>query len=89
MTLLLVTFIFFMTMRPVALEDNGDLRSWVAQTDARRMAAVEILTGTTDNLELMVACIDTIAALPDSGAMKVRDAAALCAAGIALNENRE
>ncbi|MCL1786081.1 MAG: hypothetical protein FWG39_02945 [Alphaproteobacteria bacterium] len=86
LTVTLVGFIFFMSMRPTALEE-GDLRSWRGTGESRRVAAVEILTGSAENLGLMVACIDRVAALPDSYKMKVRDAAALCAAGIALREN--
>jgi hypothetical protein len=49
---------------------------------------MEILTGSSENLTLMAGCVDRIAALPDSGKMKVRDAAALCATGIALSGNK-
>jgi len=86
LTLALAGFIFFMSMRPSSLEES-DLRVWRASSESRRLAAVEILTGSGDNLDIMAACVDRIAALPDSGKMKVRDAAALCAAGIALREN--
>jgi hypothetical protein len=86
LALFLAGFIFFMSMRPNSLEE-GDLRTWRGTAESRRLAAAEILTGSAENLSLMVACIDRIATLPDSGKMKVRDAAALCATGIALRES--
>ena len=84
LALLLIAFSFFMTMRPARMEE-GDLRTWQSATQARRAVAVEILTGSRENVELMVTCIDTIASLPESGRMQIRDAASLCAMGIALN----
>jgi len=86
LALALVASMFFISMGSNNLEE-GELRNWVASTVARRQTAVEILTGTTDNMELMVACVDRMATLPDSGRVKVRDAASLCAAGVALREN--
>ena len=86
LALMLVGFVFFMTMRPGDLEE-GDLRAWLSAPVSRRGAAVEILTGSQEHSEIMVLCIDTIAGMPDSGKMRVRDAAALCAAGIALRDN--
>ena len=83
----LAASVFFMSMKPNDLEE-GDLRAWRAAPAARRQTAVEILTGGSENLDIMVACIDRVAALHDSGKMKVRDAASLCAAGIALKENK-
>ncbi|MCL2737763.1 MAG: hypothetical protein FWE17_02790 [Alphaproteobacteria bacterium] len=86
LALALASFAFFMSMRPTSLEE-GDLRTWQASSESRRAVAVEILTVSLENNELMVRCIDRIATMPDAGRMKVRDAAALCAAGIALSEN--
>jgi len=86
LALFTAAFAFFMSMRPSSLEE-GDLRKWQASSESRRAVAVELLTGSAENVEIMVACVDRIAALPDSGKMKVRDAAALCATGIALRNN--
>ncbi|MDR1207270.1 MAG: hypothetical protein LBK26_02550 [Rickettsiales bacterium] len=83
----LVATVFFISMKPQDLE-TGDLRAWVSAPSSRRGVAVEILTGSRDNISLMVACIDKMSALPDSGNVKVRDAASLCAVGIALKANK-
>ncbi|MCL2017397.1 MAG: hypothetical protein FWG80_01300 [Alphaproteobacteria bacterium] len=82
----MVAAMFFMSMKPSDLEE-GDLRAWLSATSARRQAAIEILTGGSENIGIMVACIDRMAGLPESGKVKVRDAASLCAVGIALREN--
>ena len=86
MALLLCGCVFFFVSRASDLE-NGNMRNWVAAAMDRRVAAVQILTGTDEHSELMVACMDKIATLPDSGEMAVRDAASLCYTGIQLREN--
>lgn len=84
--LLLVFMIFVMTQRSENLE-MATLKKWPAASLERRMAAAKILTGTDDNAELIVKCIDKIAALPDSGEMAIRDAASLCYTGVQLKEH--
>lgn len=84
--LLLVFMIFVMTQRSENLE-MATLKKWPAASLERRMAAAKILTGTDDNAELIVKCIDKIAALPDSAEMAIRDAASLCYTGVQLKEH--
>ena len=84
--LLLCTCLFFFVQRAADLE-NGNLRNWAAASGDSRIAAVKILTGADDHIDLMVACLNKMATLPDSGEMPVRDAAELCYAGIRLREN--
>ncbi|MCL2339271.1 MAG: hypothetical protein FWC51_04970 [Proteobacteria bacterium] len=83
----LVAVVFFVSMKPQDLE-TGDLHAWLSASESRRAAAVEILTGSTNNVDLTVACINKMASLPDAGKVKVKDAAALCAVGIALQDNK-
>ncbi|MDE6481813.1 MAG: hypothetical protein K2L25_03290 [Alphaproteobacteria bacterium] len=84
--LLLVFAVFVMTQRSESLE-TAALKKWPAASMERRLAATKILIGTDQNAELIVQCIDKIAALPDSGEMAVRDAASLCYTGVQLKEN--
>lgn len=84
--LILVFFVFIMSQRTENLE-TAALKKWPAASQERRMAAVKILTGTDQNTELIVKCIDKIAQLPDSGEMAVRDAASLCYTGAQLKEH--
>lgn len=86
LALLLVFMVFVMTQRTENLE-TAVLKKWPAASLERRMAAAKILVGTDQNAELIVKCIDKIAAMPDSGEMAVRDAASLCYTGIQLKEH--
>ena len=86
LALLLVFMIFAMSQRSENLE-MATLKKWPAASLERRMAAAKILTGTDNNAELIVKCIDKIAALPDSGEMAIRDAASLCYTGVQLKEH--
>jgi hypothetical protein len=84
--LIMVALSFFMAMKSGDLE-NGTLRNWLSASEVRRAAAVEILTGGRENAELVAACLNKMATLPDSGRMKIKDAASLCLTGITIKEN--
>ncbi len=84
--LILVFVIFVMTQRSENLE-TAALKKWPAASLERRTAAVKILTGSDKNTELIVQCVDKIAAMPESGEMAVRDAASLCYTGLQIKEN--
>lgn len=85
--LLLVMVVFSCTLRKGNLETDN-LKAWRAASLDRRAAAVRMLTATDDNTELMVACVDKIATLPDSGEMAVRDAVSLCYTGAQIKQNQ-
>ena len=82
----MVIFVFFFAQRSNALE-TGTLKDWRAAPMDRRVAAAQIMTGATENIDILVTCIDKMATLPDSGVMAVRDAASLCHTGIKLKQN--
>lgn len=84
--LVLVFMVFVMTQRTENLE-TATLKKWPAASLERRIAAAKILVGSDENAELIVQCIDKIAAMPDSGEMEIRDAASLCYTGIQLKEH--
>ena len=83
MVLMLVVVVFVQTMKTTALE-TGLLKDW---RSARRENAVKVLTASDKDLGLLVACVDKMAELPDSGDMSVRDAAELCYVGLQLKNN--
>lgn len=85
--LLLVMVVFSCTLRKGNLETDN-LKAWRAASFDRRAAAVRMLTATDDDTELMVACVDKIATLPDSGEMAVRDAVSLCYTGAQIKQNQ-
>lgn len=84
--LILVIIVFFFAQRSGTLE-TGTLKDWRAAPMDRRISAAQIMTGAGDNIELMVACVDKMAKLPDSGEMAVRDAMSLCNTGVKLKQN--
>ncbi len=85
--LLLVMVVFSCTLRKGNLETDN-LKAWRGASLDRRAAAVRMLTATDDDTELMVACVDKIATLPDSGEMAVRDAVSLCYTGAQIKQNQ-
>ena len=85
--LLLVMVMFSCALRKGNLETDN-LKSWRSASFDRRSAAVRMLTASDDDTELMVACVDKIATLPDSGEMAVRDAVSLCYTGAQIKQNQ-
>lgn len=85
--LLLVMVVFSCTLRKGNLETDN-LKAWRGASLDRRAAAVRMLTATDSDTELMVACVDKIATLPDSGEMAVRDAVSLCYTGAQIKQNQ-
>ncbi len=86
--ILLTVMAFFIFMKHGDLE-NAELRSWISASESRKIATVKILSGGEEDVDVIVQCISKMAAMPDAGRMKIRDAASLCAVGIALNKNKE
>lgn len=84
--LILVLVVFFFAQRSSTLE-TGTLKDWKAASLDRRIAAAQILTGADKNVDLLVACVDKMASLPDSSEMAIRDAMSLCHTGVKLKEN--
>lgn len=84
--LILALVVFFFAQRSNTLE-TGLLKDWRAASLDRRIAAAQIMIGADKDVTLLVACVDKMAALPESGEMAVRDAASLCHTGIKLKEN--
>jgi hypothetical protein len=84
--LIMFIIVFFFAQRSDTLE-TGTLKNWRAATTERRISAAQIMTGASEDIETLVACIDKMATLPDSGEMAVRDAASLCYTGIKLKPN--
>ena len=85
--LLLALFVFFTLPRKEASLESAQLKDWHSATIERRTAAAKVLTASDNNLGLLVACVDKMATLPDSGSMPVRDAMELCFVGIQLKNN--
>lgn len=85
--LMLVVLAFFVIPRKESSLEMLSLKDWRAASMERRTAAVRVLTATDQNLDRIVACVDKMATLPDSGDMPVRDATELCFVGYELRNN--
>jgi len=81
--LLLATFVFIQMQTSTKLE-TGCLDNWRAASHERRMTAVKVLTASDENIELLVACVDKMASLPESRTTTVRDAVEICFLGLKL-----
>lgn len=85
--LILALVVFACTMKTADNLEVGTLKDWQRASSERRMASARIISASDNNLELLVGCVDKMAALPDASEMAVRDAVALCYTGIQLKEN--
>ncbi len=85
--LLAVIFGFFTFFGKSTALETGRLKDWKNASLERRLAAAKVLTASDSNLDLLVACVDKVASLPDSADMPVRDATELCFMGIKLKDN--
>ncbi len=85
--LIMVIIVFACTMKTTDSLETGTMKDWQKASVERRSAAAQMVVASDANIELLVACVDKIAALPDSAEMAVRDAVALCHTGIQLKEN--
>lgn len=79
--------VFACTIKSADNLETGTLKDWQKASVERRTSAIRIIVASDENLELLVACVDKISAMPDALGMNVRDAAALCNTGIQLKAN--
>ena len=84
--LVLALVVFFFAQRSGTLE-TGTLKDWRAASVERRVSAAQILTGADKDIDLLVACVDKIATLPDSNEVMVQDAVRLCHTGMQMKES--
>ncbi len=84
--LVMAMVVFFFAQQTSDLE-TGTLKDWAAASLEQRTAATQIIVASSENNELLVACVDKMATLPASGEMAIRDAISLCYTGIQLQGN--
>jgi hypothetical protein len=84
--LLVAVFVFFRTQGSGNL-DKGSLKHWLASSNEQRVAAVKIAVAGEGDIDLIVACVNKIATLPDSNEMDTQTAITLCHTGNLLKEN--
>ena len=84
--LLTVAFIFFNTQKSNSLEKNT-LKHWLSASNEQRITTVKIAVAGDGDIDLIVACVNKIAALPDSGDMDITTAIIFCNTGNAIKDN--
>ena len=84
--LLAVVFVFFYSQRTNNLE-NKTLKHWLSASNDQRVATVKIAVAGDGDIDLIVACVNKIASLPDSNEMDVSTAIILCHTGSMVKEN--
>ena len=84
--LLVVIFVFFHSQNAKNLEQDN-LKHWLASSNDQRVAAVKVAVAGDGDIDLIVACVNKIASLPDSGEMDVTTAIVLCHTGNTVKEN--
>ncbi|MBO7642784.1 MAG: hypothetical protein J6S74_01475 [Alphaproteobacteria bacterium] len=84
--LLVAIFVFFHTQSSSNL-DKGSLKHWLASSNEQRIAAVKIAVAGEGDIDLIVACVNKIAAMPNSNEMDTQTAITLCHTGNLLKEN--
>lgn len=85
--LIMALIVFACTMKTTDNLEAGTLKDWQKAPIERRSAAMRMVVASDENIDILVACVDKIATMPDASVMTVRDAAALCNTGIQLKAN--
>ena len=81
-----VFFIFFHTQNSKNLE-KGTLKHWLSASNEQRVATAKVAVAGEGDIDLIVACVNKIASLPDSGEMDVNTAIVLCYTGNEIKDN--
>ena len=84
--LLAAFFVFFRSQNSNSL-DKGTLKHWLSASNDQRVAAVKVAVAGEGDIDLIVACVNKIASLPDSNEMDVTTAIVLCHTGNVVKEN--
>lgn len=67
--------------------EKSNMNKWSKISETQRISTVNRVVKKPENQDLLLACVDKIAQLPDASEMMIRDAISLCYNGIKLNEN--
>ena len=83
---LLVLFVFlgFFVKHKHSFE-NSNMGKWVSLSDSQRIETLQKIIPNIENQDLLLACMNKIATLPESSNMIIQSAASLCHNGIKLS----
>lgn len=65
--------------------ENSNMGKWAALSDTQRIETLQKIIPNIEDQDLLLACMDKIATLPESSNMIIQSAASLCYNGIKLN----
>lgn len=65
--------------------ENSDMGKWTTLSDVQRIETLQKIIPNIEDQDLLLACMDKIATLPESSNMIIQSAASLCHNGIKLN----
>ena len=66
--------------------ENSNMKKWIVLTETQRLTTVQRIIPDFEYNDLFMACMNKIAALPESGNMIIQSAVSLCYNGIRLND---
>lgn len=82
--IILFVFLGFFVKHKRSFE-NSNMGKWIALTDLQRIETLQKIIPNIEDQDLLLACMNKIATLPESSDMIIQSAASLCHAGIKLN----
>lgn len=65
--------------------ENSNMSKWATLSDTQRVEILQKIIPIIENQDLLLACMNKIATLPESSNMIIQSAASLCHNGIKLN----
>lgn len=82
--LLLFIFLGFFVKHKRSFE-NSNMSKWATLSDTQRIETLQKIIPIIEDQDLLLACMNKIATLPESSNMIIQSAASLCHNGIKLN----
>ncbi len=67
------------------ISENTSMNKWISLSEIQRVKVLQKIIPESDNMDLLIGCMNKISALTDSNDMIIQTAASLCYNGIKLN----
>lgn len=77
-------------VRPASSFENAHMQKWLSLSEQQRVEIINrVVKDSSENLDILIACVSKIATLPHSHSMIIHDAISLCYNGIKLNAQQQ
>lgn len=76
-------------IRPAHTFENANMKKWLSLSMEERTLTLNRVVKNVSDQELLMKCVDKIAALPNSNEMQIRDAVVICYNGIQMNVSQD